>query len=105
MVAMHRQPRRKRSRKAALRAQGLVVAYLALTVIPWRNTKPVRPEGEKRTRTKSLGFVEIGRIFAAADFMRRVGAQESEIRQEAEASERPPRRAHAPSEARRAVSS
>ena len=55
---------------AALRAQGLVVAYLARTVTPHRDAKlPIRSDGEERTHAERLGLVGIGVIAAAADFM------------------------------------
>ena len=63
---------------AALRAQ---VAYLAVTGVPHRYAKlSVRPDGEERTHTESLGLVEMGRKDEAADFMRqRLKAEEKDI--------------------------
>ena len=69
------------SEAAALRAQSLVVAYLALTAILYRDARlSVRPDGEERAHTESLCLVEMDRIVAAVGFMRqRVKAVEKDI--------------------------
>ena len=60
----------RRGRVAALRAQGLVAAYLTRAVFPHQGAKlPFRSEREMRTLAQSLDLPTAGLIAAAADLL------------------------------------